>query len=76
MKKDVRSVIVVELVAGEDPLVRSYGHAFRRDADVRLKAALKILLRCFGLRCVGVRDQATGESKGQDLTPSGGSHAA
>ena len=37
-----------------DPQVR-YGHA-ERDADYRLKLALKTLLRSYGLRCVTCRD--------------------
>jgi hypothetical protein len=48
-----RPEFVLTLRAGADPQAR-HGHA-ERDEEYRLKLALKVLLRSFGLRCVSVR---------------------
>lgn len=51
-------VVVVELVAIADPAACHGTPA--RDPVIRLRLALKALLRAYGLRCVAVRDREAG----------------
>lgn len=61
---------VLELVPLADPQAE-WGHP-ARDADYRLKLALKYLLRAHGLRCVAVRDRRA--ERQVPAVPAGESH--
>lgn len=55
----VFGAVILELKAVEDPMQRQ--GLPPREPDYRLRLALKVLLRVYGLRCVSVRDKNSGD---------------
>lgn len=51
--------VAVVLQPGADPLARA--GSIGRDADYRLKLALKVLRRSFGLRCIAARNAGSAD---------------